>query len=1204
MLPQWLGNSLSGSQRPPQGGYAPGYSQGYAQQQQHQYESGGVASSFDFDAYRAGVSGMADQYFNGGQGQWGEGGQYPPPRIDDLDAFFSSMYTYYQNRGLPAILLTQLCSTATLGFTIAFSVFLLACVDWRELRNCHDEASCLDFHAYVRTPFGQASFYNFITFCYMALFFVYWLFQVLSAARTSLEGVRMESFYRRVLGVSLADLQNMQWSDVMRRLITLHDSGVYRVSIQEKLTEYDIVARIMRKDNYMVALINKGVLDIRLPRWVVQYLFMWENSDKTMFLTKSLEWSINFCVLQFMFNENAVMTEEFLRDVKGLQYRFVRVGVMQLLLMPFMLVFMIIHFFLENAQQFRSSQSYLGPRQFSPLAMWMFREYNELPHIFEARINKSYEEGNKYVGLFTNGYAATLAKFVTYISGSFVAILVLVSVIDEAVLLYVRLSDHNLLWYLGIFSGIFAAAASFIPSQSQSPIGGGRGSGYTRNKTTAHGSSSGIGGAFPGAGSGVETTPAEQCMEVIAAHTHYFPSYWMHQCHTLNVRDEFLEIFPYKTKLFAMEVLSVFLTPLVLCFSLPNCVPEMLAFMSRHTKYLDGVGDVCDYSTFDFDAYGNSEFLSPVEGDPSSSDRNDVYADRRAGGDSYLGSGADRQMANNMVGLKDRNSDGKLEQSYMSFRLANPEWEGAVGGFTSANPPPLPASSNGWGGGPRTTTAGARPLVAGMRAAGKGISISTPVRNNNSNKAPADSSSLPFSPPSNPPSASQLESQAGSGSVANHAAGTAGDAMLSRIRHYRHHMTGGNENPIDQLARSISGMKKTQSIAGLFSGAGSIDGSSSAAAGAAAGAAAADKRMPPLHPHSGSANAPRSGEGPRHAPTVASKPDGLRQENLPDGPPTLTGMRNQVSRESVVSSVLDPSSASSHADGDTDMSDVEDHATHDHEQEEQDQEQEQGQAVSGNSASGEAGPEYSLTPEEREEQERLFGRPDGGNQSITSQSGGYTDVIDRSGVDMFVDRGGRPATALSLDDDAHNSITSMLRSALKGDDSETYENDFYWLNKYRSERVRQSVANSSGSMGSYRSNGHGSTAGSFAGSFANDATAYSQYGSPRGSLAAAQHGRQAQAQGHGGYYADHSGQHSGQHRPTQQQQQQVPMQQQSPAAYYSSAFYHESPANEGDNCAAPQPGEATSRGGSRGGQGNTTTNNNKPPVSSDEMASV
>ncbi len=61
------------------------------------------------------------------------------------------------------------------------------------------------------------------------------------------------------MGITVSDVQNMTWSDVVRRVITLHDNGVYRITIQDKLTEYDVVARIMRKENYMVALINKVI---------------------------------------------------------------------------------------------------------------------------------------------------------------------------------------------------------------------------------------------------------------------------------------------------------------------------------------------------------------------------------------------------------------------------------------------------------------------------------------------------------------------------------------------------------------------------------------------------------------------------------------------------------------------------------------------------------------------------------------------------------------------------------------------------------------------------------------------------------------------------------------------------------------------------------------------------------------------------------
>lgn len=79
---------------------------------------------------------------------------------------------------------------------------------------------------------------------------------------------------------------------------------------------------------------------------------------------------------------------------------------------------------------------------------------------------------------------------------------------------------------------------------------------------------------------------------------------------SLQVRDQVLHLFPYKAKLFAMEMLSVVLTPVVLCFSLPPCAPDILEFIRQHTTYVDGVGAVCDYSTFDLNKYGNEEFAT------------------------------------------------------------------------------------------------------------------------------------------------------------------------------------------------------------------------------------------------------------------------------------------------------------------------------------------------------------------------------------------------------------------------------------------------------------------------------------------------------------------------------------------------------------------------------------------------------------------
>lgn len=50
----------------------------------------------------------------------------------------------------------------SLGFTVAFSVFILGFIDWKALMNCHDEQSCHGMSAYVTTRhFGFSSLFGF-----------------------------------------------------------------------------------------------------------------------------------------------------------------------------------------------------------------------------------------------------------------------------------------------------------------------------------------------------------------------------------------------------------------------------------------------------------------------------------------------------------------------------------------------------------------------------------------------------------------------------------------------------------------------------------------------------------------------------------------------------------------------------------------------------------------------------------------------------------------------------------------------------------------------------------------------------------------------------------------------------------------------------------------------------------------------------------
>lgn len=60
-------------------------------------------------------------------------------------------------------------------------------------------------------------------------------------------------------------------------------------------------------------------------------------------------------------------------------------AVVNLALAPFLLIFLLIYFFLRNAERFYHSPSSLGARRWSPLASWRLREFNELPYYVQHR---------------------------------------------------------------------------------------------------------------------------------------------------------------------------------------------------------------------------------------------------------------------------------------------------------------------------------------------------------------------------------------------------------------------------------------------------------------------------------------------------------------------------------------------------------------------------------------------------------------------------------------------------------------------------------------------------------------------------------------------------------------------------------------------------------------------------------------------------
>lgn len=383
----------------------------------------------------------------------------------------------------------------------------------------------------------------------------------------------MHDFYYYLLGISDTEIQTISWQEIVSRLMALRDANpaTARVSSQhrklmgsqskQRMDAHDIANRLMRKENYLIALVNKDILDLSLP---VPFL-----RNRQLF-SKVLEWNIYLCIMDYLFNEQGQIKTLFLRDThrkalaEGLRRRFVVIGILNIFVAPFLVVYYLMHHFFRYFNEYKKNPSQIGSRQYTPLAEWKFREFNELDHLFQSRTNMSYPYASRYIDQFPKDKTVQLAGFVAFISGAITSVLAVASLVDPELFLGFELTnDRTVLFYLGVFGSVWAVARGLAPEEND---------------------------VFD---------PEYALLEVIR-YTHYFPSHWKGRLHSDEVRKEFAMLYQMRIVIFLEEVLSIIFTPFILWFSLPKCSERIIDFFREFTVHVDGLGYLCSFAVFDF----------------------------------------------------------------------------------------------------------------------------------------------------------------------------------------------------------------------------------------------------------------------------------------------------------------------------------------------------------------------------------------------------------------------------------------------------------------------------------------------------------------------------------------------------------------------------------------------------------------------------
>jgi autophagy-related protein 9 len=154
----------------------------------------------------------------------------------------------------------------------------------------------------------------------------------------------VREFFIVLLEIPEQDMQTISWQDVVARIMTLRDQNPRTASdipqnlrrfigsqSKERLDAHDIANRLMRKENYLIAMVNKDILDLSLP-----FPFLRGRQ---------------LCILDMAFNDLGQVQQDFLRPERRrilsqkLKQRFYFAGFLNLLFAPIVLAYVIIVYF-------------------------------------------------------------------------------------------------------------------------------------------------------------------------------------------------------------------------------------------------------------------------------------------------------------------------------------------------------------------------------------------------------------------------------------------------------------------------------------------------------------------------------------------------------------------------------------------------------------------------------------------------------------------------------------------------------------------------------------------------------------------------------------------------------------------------------------------------------------------------------------------